>query len=654
MSLRRLGLTATCRRATLTHTVRHCSAEKATPAAAPEQTPAAPTGAAASGATPALTVEEEEAAAREALAAELTYQRLAGRSATPSAALAEMTPTEILALPALEIARAIAEKLVSAEAIAEACLEKLQADTALYANVTSLSRQAVEEAMALDEHLEQHGVVVGPLHGVPFLVSDNIHVAGFPTSCGTHLLAGYYPSKTAPAVECLLSAGAVLVGKANMDEFGIGLLGHNKSTGSLRNPLEPNFYAGGAHGGSASSVVLDCVPFAVATDITGELLIPAAFCGVIGFVGSPGSFSRQRTWMLSNTMGALGVVAKTVSCVHAVTHVMAASTHDENARAIATSVPTPPLLERATVPVLHVPEDHFAKLMETPMESAFRMTLTMLEVQGVKVYHTVKEAQGLTNLNAKEKPVNHRSFEAHYSDNDEPENNTLAGLFGNWMMNRRVLDGEAVSACMAICEKAGINYEQAKEKLTSVYAQQLLSAGAYTTSSEAKQEADAAELLADALIKYWDDLPDTVDALVFPTVFAGPPAAGKAVEEHGLATFKERHIPAEMLTRNTGPFSMIGCPSMTIPLGRKISEHLVGGLMVVCRRGQDERLLEVAAMLDEMIKVASAELDSLDASKIQNTFPVMPGGPDWLEDRNKNMWARGHDHFLAIQKFGGV
>src|SRR6516165_9967655 len=129
-----------------------------------------------------------------------------------------------------------------------------------------------------------------PLFGIPFAVKDNIDVAGMPTTAGCPAFA-YTPTETAPIVARLLAGGAVLVGKANLDQFATGLVGTRSPYGVPRNPFDARFIPGGSSSGSAVAVATGLVSFALGTDTAGSGRIPAAFNNLVGLKPTRGRLS---------------------------------------------------------------------------------------------------------------------------------------------------------------------------------------------------------------------------------------------------------------------------------------------------------------------------------------------------------------------------
>lgn len=189
-------------------------------------------------------------------------------------------------LPAVELAQLVSTGQLSAVDVVDAHLTSVHAlNGALNALVRVDADEALRAAARVDERV-RHRRPVGPLAGVPFVVKDNIDVHGQETASGSRAFPGVAAMADAPVVRRLREAGAILLGRANMDELAMGASTQTSSHGPTRNPVDRRRSPGGSSGGSAAAVAAGFVPLAVGTDTGGSIREPASQCGVLGMAPS--------------------------------------------------------------------------------------------------------------------------------------------------------------------------------------------------------------------------------------------------------------------------------------------------------------------------------------------------------------------------------
>jgi aspartyl-tRNA(Asn)/glutamyl-tRNA(Gln) amidotransferase subunit A len=315
-------------------------------------------------------------------------------------------------MSAAAAAAAVRSREVSAEEIVRAHLDRIaQADGTIGAFLEVTAERALKRARRVDGLLSNTDP--GPLAGVPLAVKDVFDVDGVPTTCGSRMLQGYRPPFTATAVARLEAAGAILIGKTNMDEFAMGSSTENSAYRVTRNPWATDRVPGGSSGGSAAAVAAGMAIAALGTDTGGSVRQPAALCGVVGLKPTYGRVSRYGLIAFASSLDQAGPITRTVQDAALVAEALFGNDPRD---ATSASIEAPDLAARLDGDVagvrIGVPWSFLESGVDAPVMASFRAALRVLEDAGARVvevslphlrhavatYYLVATAEASSNL----------------------------------------------------------------------------------------------------------------------------------------------------------------------------------------------------------------------------------------------------------------
>jgi len=220
---------------------------------------------------------------------------------------------DIMSMTATEIGRKIKAGEIGVVEAVKACLESIEKYDKEYNCFVTVDREgAISQAEEIQKKIDA-GELTGPLAGVPIAIKDNMCQEGVLTSCSSKILSNFVPTYTSDAVRKLMEAGAVIIGKTNMDEFAMGSTTETSYYGETKNPWDISRVPGGSSGGSAAAVAAEEVPCALGSDTGGSIRQPASFCGVTGIKPTYGRVSRYGLIAYGSSLDQIGPLAKDVT-----------------------------------------------------------------------------------------------------------------------------------------------------------------------------------------------------------------------------------------------------------------------------------------------------------------------------------------------------
>lgn len=316
-------------------------------------------------------------------------------------------------MTAVQLAAAIKAGETTAVEAAEAVLAQIEKEDKKYNCYVTVDREgALAQAKSVQEQIEA-GTLTGPLAGVPVAVKDNLCTEGLLTTCSSKILHNFVPTYTAEAVKNLKKAGAVILGKTNMDEFAMGSTTETSAYGPTKNPRNPEHVPGGSSGGSAAAVAANECIYAIGSDTGGSIRQPASYCGVVGMKPTYGTVSRYGLIAYGSSLDQIGPLTKDVTDCATVLEALAS--HDEkDSTSIARDDTdfTSALTEDVAGLHIGIPNDYLGEGLDDEVKTAVLQAAGALEKKGAVVerfdlslvdyaipaYYTIAAAEASSNL----------------------------------------------------------------------------------------------------------------------------------------------------------------------------------------------------------------------------------------------------------------
>ncbi len=459
-----------------------------------------------------------------------------------------------------QLLEALDQGRCSAEELVRDCLARIEAgDGALNSFITVDAESALAAARAADA--ERAAGRAGPLAGLPIAHKDIFCTDGLRTTCASRMLDNFVPPYSATAVQRLAAAGAVTVGKTNMDEFAMGSSNETSYYGPCRNPWDADRVPGGSSGGSAAAVAAGLVPAATGTDTGGSIRQPAALCGITGIKPTYGRVSRLGMIAFASSLDQGGIMARSAEDCALLLGAMAG--HDP-ADSTCAREPVPDYRAALAMDLdglrIGLPRHWFSATLDSAIGDRLRAALGELEARGARLVDV-------------DLPNNHLSIPAYYILAPAEASTNLARYDGV-RFGHRCADPADLEDLYTRSREEGFGAEVQRRILVGTYA---LSAGYYDAYYKKAQQTRR-------LIRQ-----DYLDAFESVDVIAGPTAPGTAFR---LGEKIDDPVTMYQEDSYTLGVNLAGLPALSLPV--EPLDGLPVGLQLIGQHFDEARLLAVA------------------------------------------------------------
>ncbi|MGH3096807.1 MAG: amidase [Streptosporangiales bacterium] len=452
--------------------------------------------------------------------------------------------TDLPAFPSIgQLGKQLRDRELSPVELTQQALDAAQRnEDLLHAFILIDHDGAIDRARQMEAEMHR-GSWRGPLHGVPLAVKDNLYVAGQRTTMGSKIHRDFVPDYTATAVQRLLDAGAIIVGKTNMHEYALGGTTDNPHFGTCCNPWDPGRIPGGSSGGSAVAVATGTVPATLGSDTSGSIRIPAAMCGVPGLKPTYGRVSRYGCFPEAWTLDTVGPIASHVEDLAILLDAISGADTQDPSTLPAPATSTAAHLTRSIEGlVIGIAEDFYFTDIDPDVERLVRAALDQLRDMGARIQPiqipSLKDCRyALTIIDTAETTTVH-----HHQLRTRPQDY-----------------GDDVRL--------------------------LLECGALPTAVDYLRAQQVRQLIKDDVARTFTQ----VDAIIGPTVPIKVPHIGDQTTE-----LDGRQVDViDNLIRLLGPANLVGLPSLSVPCG--LVDGLPVGMQIIAPAGREQTALNVAA-----------------------------------------------------------
>lgn len=481
--------------------------------------------------------------------------RFAAALALSICTLAAAQAADLIELTATEAAQQIRAGKITSVELTTALLAQIEKGADLKAFIT-VDREGALAAAAAADRMRSEGKSLGPLHGVPIVIKDNIHVAGLPNTAGTPALRNFVPKDNAPVAQALIDAGAIVLGKTNMHELAFGITNNNAAFGAALTPYDKASFPGGSSGGTGAAIGARMAPAGLGSDTGGSVRIPAALNGISGLRPTVGRYSGEGITPIAHTRDTAGPMARSVADLVLLDQAM---TGDR--RPVPVPGPTAIRLGVGRTPYMDNAHPEVVRLMD--------QALAALKAAGVQLVEV--DIPPLTAANDKV------SFPV------------------------ALYEGNADLAAYLKKYDTGLTVKDVAEQIASPDVKFVFDT--FILGDKAVPEAayrEALQVHRPALQQLYNDVFTwfNIDALIFPTT------KYPALKQDGAPemTVNDNKVPVFFFfIANTDPGSNAAIPGLSLPLGLT-GEGLPVGIALDGPAGSDRRLLGIGLALEKILQ----------------------------------------------------
>lgn len=469
---------------------------------------------------------------------------------------------DLTQMTAVELSAAIREKKVTVREAVEVSLDAItKREESLNCYVTVDREGALQRADEVQKKIDD-GTLTGPLAGVPVAIKDNMCTKGMLTTCSSKILENFVPTFTADAVIRLEEAGAVILGKTNMDEFAMGSTTETSAYGVTRNPWNEGHVPGGSSGGSAAAVAAGECFFALGSDTGGSIRQPASFCGVVGMKPTYGTVSRYGLIAYGSSLDQIGPLCKDVTDCATILEVIAGhDPKDSTSMKREDTDFTSALQEDVAGMKIGIPRDYFGEGLDPEVKASVLAVAELLKAKGAVV----------------------EEFDLSLVDYAIPAYYTIAAAEASSNLER--FDGIKYGYRAEDCEELHKMYKKTRSQGFGAEVKRRIMLGSFVLSSGYYDAYYLKALRVKALIKKaFDDAFSRYDVILGPAAPTTAPELGKSLQD-----------PIQMYLGDiyTISVNLAGLPGITVPCGMD-SKGLPIGVQLIGDCFQEKKFLRMA------------------------------------------------------------